>query len=426
VYYVAPLFASTLVTLLTYALGRLVSGRFTGFVAALLVLECPPFVSASSQLRPAIFETMYALAAGVCLVRFIDREGRRAVAWLSATAVFIFLAYLAHEPDAFLAPGAMLAVYLKRRSFRDVLLFGAVLTGLVLAETAAYALFTKYWSRIDVLGGSHLTRPGPPRSFGYLLERFTKAGDPIKLAYYPFFVAGPLLFAFRRPVRETSVVLVAGSFLFLATFFVRSIDPVIVFMQHRDRYIFATIPFAYVATLHCLVIAVPAGGAWLARRFGGFANPRTATWLRLAPMAGALVLTAFVAWRANERARKPHPFSKLDAIYDTLNDTYRRKLPIIGKVTARKPTITQARALHWAHKGFLRDEFFVEDGRLLDFKYGELARLDANHRYMPDVPDLDAERVKALEKDGCALRLSARGTVVVLSRQKRLPARCRP
>jgi hypothetical protein len=428
VYYVPQIFASTVATLLTYALGRLVSGRLVGLVAAALLLECPPFVSASSQLRPGIFQTMYALAAAVCLVRFVDREGRAALAWLSASALFIFLAYLSHEPSAFLAPGAMLVVWLKRRNVRDLLAFSAVLGGLVLAETAAYALFTHYSSRVDVLAGSHLTQPAPPRTVGYLFERFTRAGPAIKLAYYPFFVAGPLLLVLRRPLRERAVVLLAGSFLFLATFFVRSVDPIVTFLAVADRYILVAVPLAYVATLQCLVVVTRG----TMPRIGVSASfDRVPSWApRALGWAGAAALMVLVAWRAESMARRPHPFRTLDAIYDTLNDTYRRKLPIIGRVTARKSmrggTLVQVRALHWVHKGFLKDEFFVENGRLPDFKYAGLPRLSKNERYLPDVPELDAKRVETLEKQGCALRLENRGPFIVMSRQKRFPSRCRP
>jgi hypothetical protein len=428
VYYLPPLFASVVATLLTYALGRLVSGRFVGLVAGVLLLECAPFVTASSQLRPGIFQTMYALAAAVCLVRFVDRQGRAALVWVSASALFIFLAYLSHEPSAFLAPGAMLVVWLKRRNLGDLLVFSAVLGGLVVAETAAYATFTQYWSRVDVLRGSHLTQPAPPRAFGYLFERFTRAGAAIKLAYYPFFVAGPLLLLLRRPLRERVPVLLAGSFLFFATFFVRSVNPIVLFIGVADRYILIAVPLAYVATLHCIVVVTRAALV----RFGiGARFSRAPSWVsRALGSAGIVALMAAVAWRADSRARRPHPFRTIDAIYDTLNDTYGRNLPIIGRVTARKPTrrgtLVQVRALHWAHKGFLKDEFFVEDGRLSDFKYADLATLSKNERYFPDVPELDPERVQALDKRGCALHLENRGYFVAMSRQKRFPSRCVP
>jgi hypothetical protein len=423
VYYVAPIAASTVATVLTYVLGRLVSGRFVGVLAALLLLECPPFVSASSQLRPAIFETMYALAAAVSLVRFVDRAGRAAELWLSAAALFIFLAYLAHEPDAFLGPGALLVVWLKRRSFRDVLVFGGVLSVLLLVETASYAIFTQYASRVDVLSGSHLTRPGPPRTFGFLLERFTKAEGPIKLAYYPFFLAGPLLVALRRPVRETVPVFMAGSFLFLATFFVRSFDPLIVFIQNNDRYIFVTVPFAYVAILHAVALGVRALAPLLGRRLSLERRVSSAV-VRAGGAAFSAALLFAVAIRAEKRAPRPHPLATIDSIYDTLNDTYRRRLPIIGKVSARKGNLTQVRTLHWAHKGFLRDEFFLENGRLRNFKYANLVPLGRNERYLPFEPELEPRLAKKLQQRGCALSLDSRGTFVVLSRKKRLPPRC--
>jgi len=137
-------------------------------------------------------------------------------------------------------------------------------------------------------------------------------------------------------------------------------------------------------------------------------------------------LMAGVGWRAHARSLRPHPLAVIDSIYDTLNDTYRRRLPIIGRVSARKSKLTQVRALHWAHKGFLRDEFFLENGRLADFKYGDLAELSRNERYLQYEPELDRKDVKRLEKEGCALRLENRGFFVVMSRQRLFPSRCRP
>jgi hypothetical protein len=425
VYYAPPLFASVVCTALTYVVGRQVSGKLVGFVAALLVLECEPFVSASSQLRPAIFETMYALAAVACLVQSIGAP--RARPWLVGSAILVFLAYLSHEPDAFLVPGMLLVVWASRRNVRDVLVFGGTLAVLLLAETAAYSLFTQYWGRIDVLSGSHLQRPGPPRTFGYLLERFTKADDAVKFAFYPFFLTGPLLLIFARNIKERSVALVCAGFLLLATFFVRSVDPLIVFMQHRDRYILVVVPLAYITTLHCIVGA----GTAILERFGRHAKaiPHAVPPLlaRGIVCVGVAALVVVVGWRATNAVRRPHPFRSIDAIYETLNDTYQRNLPIIGKVSRRMEKITQVRTLHWAHKGFLKDEFFLSDGSLRDFSYGDdLAELNKNERYFPDVPVLDAARVRALEKRGCALRLTSRGTSVELSRKKRLPQRCDP
>jgi hypothetical protein len=215
--------------------------------------------------------------------------------------------------------------------------------------------------------------------------------------------------------------------LFLVTFLVRGVDPVIVFMRNNDRYILVTVPFAYVATTHCATVV----GRMLFERHGA---PVLAFLRRLPARADqavawtvAAALVVVVGWRAAEARRKPHPFRQVDTIYDVLNDTYARGLPIIGRVTKRMPKMIQVRTLHWAHKGFLKDEFFVENGRLRNFSYlHDLAVLNDDERYIPDLPELDAQRVRELEKQGCALRLTTRGTFVELSQKKRLPARCHP
>jgi hypothetical protein len=187
------------------------------------------------------------------------------------------------------------------------------------------------------------------------------------------------------------------------------------------------VPFAYVATLHGAFVVGRAVLEKYGRGAMAHARRLPARAIHAIAVAVAALLVAVVGMRAAEVKRRPHPFRQVAAVYDVLNDTYRRGLPIIGKVTKRMPKITQVRALHWTHKGFLRDEFFIEHGRLRNFSYArDLAVLSKDERYIPDHPDLDAQRVETLEKQGCALRLTVRGEFVELSPKKRLPSRCHP
>ncbi|HYP88118.1 MAG TPA: glycosyltransferase family 39 protein, partial [Polyangiaceae bacterium] len=73
-YYLVPLLMGLLQLPLTYALGRRVSGRLCGVVAALIITYLPIVHTSVSQLLPDLFVGTYALLATYLLSRFQEAD----------------------------------------------------------------------------------------------------------------------------------------------------------------------------------------------------------------------------------------------------------------------------------------------------------------------------------------------------------------
>lgn len=429
-YYFPQLFASALCVGLVYLLGRQVAGRAVAVLAALLLIENDLFESASSQLRRGIFETAYALIVANCLVRYISTSGRQAERWLLACTLAQFLTYMVELPSLFLMPAVLLVMWLAHRNLKHLLWYCGILVGLFLVETAIYSIFTQYSSRLAVITGAHLSKEGTPHDFWYVLGRVTEADESTKLVYYTFFGAGAAILAFRDSLKERVPVLLTASFLFLMTFTLRGIDPIRVFQRNSGRYILMTVPPALVAVSIVMIAALGELGAFLGRTRAFQRFRLQGTVALLAGLAFALLLIAGEGLKGWSERRKPHAWESLDTVYSLLNDTYARKLPIIADVSKRKGQEQgwQARGLHWALKGFVRDDLLVQRGVLPDFQYEKsIEILDSERRYAPVTPELDADRVRQLEREGCAVVLRVRGSFMEVSpRSARLPARCKP
>jgi hypothetical protein len=429
-YYVPQLFASSACVALVYLLGRQVNGRVAGVVSAAWLMQLELFHGASCQLRRGIFETMYVLAAVNCLVRFLavaSDRGRNL--WLAACALSAFLGYLTELPALYVAPGVALAIWLARKSPRDVLVFAGLLFALFLVETAAYALFTKYWGRLGVLMSKHgqigmVDAAAEAVPFSYLLERFTAARLPVKLVYFAFFVSGPLA-VWRGDARLRAVALAELAYVVLQTFVVRSVHPLLVFERNHDRYILLGIPPAIVVNV-ATVLA-------LARRALARSRPRLPpallrAWTAWGGVAGMValagVLFALVV-QGREHRSEPHPLAELERTYRLVNDALARGLPVVAKLD--QPVLAgqrpRARALHWGVKGFVRDEYWIEGDALPNYTSASFGVLAPRYAYIPK--RLPEERVRELMRRRCAVRLELDGTWVRAEpRAERLDSKC--
>lgn len=431
-YYVPGLVASCTCVGLVYLLGRQVSGRVAGVVSAAWLMQYDLFHGASCQLRRGIFETMYVAAAVNCLVRYLTAPTARGQQlWLGACAFCAFLGYLTELPALYIAPGVALAVWLARKSPRDVLLFAGLLFALFLLETAGYSLFTKYWGRLGVLMSKHgqigmVDAAAEPVPFSYLLERFTEAKPPVKFAYFAFFVAGPLA-VWRGGPRVRAVALAGLSYVLLQTFVVRSIHPLLVFERNHDRYVLLGIPLALVVSVTMALGALRYGLGRLAPTLAPKRFDQAKSW---AIPSGFVALTGVLAWLAfdaHDNRSRPHPLAELERTYDLVNDALSRGLPIVARLdqpyfAGQRP---RARALHWAVKGFVRDEYWMDGDALPNYVSGSFGILDQRYAYIPK--RLPEQRVGELLHGRCVVRLEIQGSWVRAEpRAKRLDARCAP
>jgi len=429
-YYVPQLFASCACVGLVYLLGRQVSGRVTGVVSAAWLMQYDLFHSASCQLRRGIFETMYVLAAVNCLLRFLTATSARGrQLWLAACAFCAFLGYLTELPALYIAPGVALAIWLARKSPREVMLFAGLLFALFLLETAAYAHFTKYWGRLAVLVSKHgqigmVNAAAEPVPFGYLLERFTNARPPVRFVYFAFFVSGPVAL-WRGGPRVRAVALAGCAYVLLQTFVVRSVHPLLVFEKNLDRYLLLGIPLAIVVSV-TMALAVagwglgrltPALAPGFFRKRRNFAAP--------SGLVALAVVLAWLAWDADEHRSEPHPLAEIERTYRLVNDALGRGLPLVAWLdqpyfVGERP---RARALHWAVKGFVRDEYWLEGSALPNYTSARLGILEARYAYVPK--RLPEERVRELFRRRCVVWLAVDGTWVRAEpRTERLDERC--
>lgn len=440
-YFIAPLFASTVCSLLIYLLGRQVASRSVGLIAVLLLLEADEFIMASSQLRPGVFEAMYILGAMNCLVLALAREGRQRDWALVAAAFVAFLAWLAKEPTAFFMPGMCLVLLVGGRRWRDLLLFAGCYAMLIGVETLAYNLFTQYPHRAAVIMNAHGRGASPPRDFWYLLTRFTKASDGIRLAFYFFFAAGLAILSSARALPAKAVVIVTGSFLFLATFGLRRFNPPVLWMAMHDRYLVAGIPLALVANAIVIVDAGSAARAaltrWLARWQALGSRVAAATWQRGlsgAVLALCVLALALKTWILTRESFGHHALLETRRAYSLLSDAYARGLPVVGSVTRapkRPGRGAQVRSLHWAMKGFVDEKLQLDDkGELPHFSYAtSVGHVGKKARYVPLAPHLSDSVVQRMlkEQPECVLLLKDAGPNVETSNKGWLmPPGCTP
>jgi hypothetical protein len=429
-YYLPQLFASAACVALVYLLGRQVHGRIAGALAATWLMEFDLFHSASCQLRRGIFETMYALAALNCFVRYLDETSERGQRrWLVACAVSAFLGYLVELPSLYVSAGIGIGLLLARRATRHVLLFAGVLLGLFLVETAGYALFTKYHGRLGVLmsprGQLGLVESAREiTTFDELLGRFTEARGDAKLVYLVFFVTGPLT-VWRGSPQRRAVALAGLSFAFLLTVVVRSFHPLIPFEPNRTRYLLQGVPLAMVTTVALGLDLAQALREKLRAMRPSLAAHWAKPWRTKLELPLVLALSLLVACDAYAQRSDPHPIAEIDRVYALINDAYARNLPVVA--TLDLPTTPsarpRARAMSWAVKGFVEDRFLLVDGQLPDFSPTRGIGLLDRYAYVP--PTLAPERVKELMDEHCSVRLYIRSTFVhVTPSGKALPDRC--
>jgi hypothetical protein len=446
-YYVAPVVVSVLVSGLVYLLARLsigrsMLGRCTGILAVLLVLEFDPLVSASSQVRPAIFGCMYVLGGALCLAAYTQATTDRARILLSvAIAAFGFGGYLSVETSVFFLPGTLTIMWFSQRRWRDC----ALVCGLLFAGFCLETLFLRETggeSRLKAVAWRGIGQRTP--SYWQFLERLTSKlnGDSYKLVLYSFFVAGPIVLVLGSTVARISALL-PMFFLVFVVLVPRGLSPLRPMLPMRDRYFDLMVPFAFIT--HVSLIALMAREALerlprlrLVRAPVG--ETRGFHWLveRRATLCAAfvgLVAAGYGAkvWSENKAHLRNHPFQETSQTYAIVSDAYARGLPIIADWDmSRGGPNGRARDLHWAYNGFLSSELLLENGKLKDYMYDRATRaLNKREVYMPATLDAAAVAEYVRKNPRCVLRLSGRKwpnsatDFVKLSTNRKLPKDCK-
>ena len=427
--YIAPLAVSTIVSVLTYVLGRQLTSRAAAALAAFFVIEFDNFVRLSSQIRPEMFGAMYILACSIALIAYGRAAAeKRLVPFLWATA-FLVLGYLTRLDNLLFTPAFVLLLWVGHRKWRDVLLFSGLLLAGFLGETLLHVLLS---------GGSRLSAEVPRGSgaplaeYAQVTQRLTKyLEDSGKLVFYPFLASGAGLLALTRGKKTAHaglvIVLLPLCFLLFVVFGIRSLDPIRPFMPMNSRYLDAAAPHCLIATS----IVLQQGLASVLPRAARFWNRRATGVASLLAISGVLGGHAVSALRAiGDRPLRAHPYYEARRQFLLVSDAYERGLPIIGpsdKAIGRKKKINRSPPLHWAQKAFVRSELLLNDeGKLPKFDYRLTRPVSPGSRSMYIPRDLPQKQVaEAAETRTCAVILERRGRFVGIRGQNtKLPEHC--
>lgn len=388
--YVTPLMAAVAQVPLLYGSGRALGSRAIGTLACLLLLPFEPAIDSASQLLPGIFQATYVLGASYSLLRFAaEPEPRRR--WLIAAAAWFFAAYLAMVTTVYVLPGAALAVWLVRRSARDVsVLFGA-LAGLIALETLGYALFSPYpFGQFQMILHTHTDVK--PTGFLGLFGRYAVlprdwqavlAGWLVAALAYAGWLRRHQLQGPQRASADTAWLLPTTA-LGGMTFGVKGLDPIIPATDFSIRYFDVLIPMVAL----CIALALHAA---VRRGLESRALPYPSQLAAAATMLAVLASTA-LAIALYRPAR--NALAITDTQWRTLNDAFERNLPIVG---SNRSEHFQRKTLTCIQWGYLSDALLLDGGELKLRDLGKTQVGQRIHRFISRT-ELSPEDVKAAIK----------------------------
>ena len=422
VYYVAPFVVTALQIPLSYAVAKRMVNRLAGIIAALVITYLETVHRSVSQLLPDGFAATYAIAATYALLRLTEAAERKQRAWLVSLSVIAFGGYLAKETFVFFYPGLVVALWLWRRNWRDVAWFlGMLLLGLLL-ETACYAIFTKYSSRYAAISGTHGTAGGEWTvvTFWGLFGRFTELSQSWKYLLSASLASAVWLLAWKRRNQAVgrAVALIGWSQVFFLVFTVRSVNPIQLWQDFRERYFDPFTPFGAVLSGALLAAGLSAawgrlpGWAWL-ERYDPAKRPSSAAGWTLALLA----VLAVLSYREQVAHPPRHAFEYGARIARLANRTYERNLPLIQR---KRKT---AKDLQVVYSVYMSDELLARDGKLPT--YDEAKRFEAGVAYIvKDEKAYGPGTLTRLIEAGCAMQVSRSKQVAVMAPTKELPRRC--
>jgi hypothetical protein len=277
-YFVGPLIASTLVHLLTYLIGRKLSGPLAGLLATVGLLLFEPMVRASSQILPETYGPLFVLAAIYSALEFTDAAhkwsrylslGIAAVSgvfaygakesylyFLPTIALLIWRANSSRDPqpteplargDEGLAKYAVRFLWSKFRGWGLVTpaVLGAALLGITVVEWIFLATVTETQNagRLSVIVGSHSAQGAidayQVRDVADFFSLYTGAPDDWMIALIVGAVALLGVGAFAQDRRARHLALGFFIYFLLQTFVLRSFSPPIPWMEPHPRYLLA-------------------------------------------------------------------------------------------------------------------------------------------------------------------------------------------
>jgi 4-amino-4-deoxy-L-arabinose transferase-like glycosyltransferase len=427
-YYVVPMFVGAVQLPLVYALGRRISGRLCGCLAALIIIYLPAVHTSISQLLPDLFVGTYAALATYLLARFPDAAEQRKLPLLLAAAVVAFVGYLAKETFVFFYPGFGVAAWLLRRRLRDVAVFAGVqLLGLGL-ETAGYSLLTDYKHRLAIARAVHFAGADPSEPAELSVHGFFAIFRGLDVYWHYLLVAaavGALALVIRnRQARITGRMIVAIVLSHIALLGIsaqlwqnplpRYMDPAIPFAALCAAYLLATCALALLALPRLVPRLRTTWPGYLAR----LAAPDVAVLLALAVIAALM-------WRTQAFQNAHPPFDGRahgEMLARIANQTYDRNLPLVHRSRRAKTLVA-------FYNVYLDVRRLVRGGVLPSFE--DVALRYREYTYLvKDRSVYNGKVFSELRKAGCVLelrnlkRLPRIHNCADATRHSELPAEC--
>jgi hypothetical protein len=412
-YYIGPFVTAALQVPFIYLVAKRLGGRFGALLAVLLILFMAMVHRSASQLLPDGYQGTWAIIACYLYVRFLEAEGRTRQRYLLALGVASFIGYLAKETFVFFYPGFVLAVWLARRSWRDVAWFcGILLAGLVL-ETAAYTIFTDYHSRWAIVRGTHLIEVDEAEveaagmRFADLFKRFDELHNATK--YLLFFSLGAALW--QAVLREEpkplarGVALVGISYIFFVTFAIRSISPLDVLQGFDPRYMEPATPLmgvwagSFLAVVAGRLWSTPSSRSRLLERFGPGGEP----WAQAAWSLLVIGLLTVVTLRDQRKDPPLNAFVRGEELSGLLNRTYDRNLPISERSAGRAKLLTAV------YDVYMDDRKLARNGKLPDLRDARLVQRGTSY-LIKDHSVYRKETLARLLDEGCHVALKKGGS----------------
>lgn len=280
-YFVPGMVACLGIALSLYFLGSRLFHPLVGLLSALALLTWTPDMF--YQLMPSPFMSWFSLMALLFLLKATGigqgscdqgpaaGPARPLWAWVSAVAVFHFLAYLSWIGALFFMP-VFAWILWRKTGWKPVLLYAGIMAGLYVTETFLYALAAGIpFGRLEIISWYHMTdmeRFQPV--FLDLFRRFNFLYGYPRKVILPFLAMLPfILLAWRRlPEGMKALLLTAMCFLFFLTFSITSVSPVRPFLLHtQPRYAYPAYPLVLAIFSGFVGIAVRASCSWIDKRF---------------------------------------------------------------------------------------------------------------------------------------------------------------
>lgn len=348
VYYITPLLFFFLQVFFLFKVGVRSHSIGVAFLSCLLLIFFPQMFRHAVQIKPEGFCATYLIISVYFLFLYHDAE-KRPLLLLLLSSVCLFLSYLTKVTSLFFLPGILIAVWLLRKRFSHVLLYGAVLFFLFLIETGLYNAFAGFpLGRLSIIMGTHLQSKNLQTLLS-VWDLFDRYGEMIlywKIYFGAYLLAAGFLIGFMRKkmnLKILSVLLISLSFFFFITFAVKSIDPLVPAMSNNHRHLVLAAPLMMMIISCAFVELFNLGKEKSAfiRRLGDIPLLRS-----LQPGARYAVLTLLLSLfcfgamivvlpRFPKYARDnfflDHPFRQNAAYYRLLNEAYAEGIPIIQR-----------------------------------------------------------------------------------------------